>query len=140
MGLLLTLGTVVPPPASAQEPDFVVIVNAENPIETISVIELRRVYMKQSRMWSHGEAMVPVDWVAGSDVRTAFSEQVLNRSVREMAEFWVKEAVTRGATPPPTQRSARSVLRFVASVPGAISYCPPGDVNDKVKVITLTGR
>jgi len=137
IGLLLILWTVVP---SAQAPDFVVIVNPNNPAESISVGELRRVFMKQMRMWPHGDTMVPVDWDARSEIRELFCRQVLNRSVREVGEFWVQQTITQGLTPPSTQRSARAILRFVASVPGAISYVPPGDVNDTVKVISLTGR
>ena len=61
-----------------------------------------------------------------SAIRQVFSRQVLDRSVREMADFWVQQTITQGLTPPSTQRSARAMLRFVASVPGAISYVLPG--------------
>ena len=82
---------------------------------------------------------MPVDWDATSEIRQEFSRQVLNRSVREMAEFWVQQSMTQGLAPPSTQKSARAVLRFVASVPGAISYVPPADVDDTVDVVTITG-
>ena len=62
---------------------------------------------------------------------------MLNRSVREMAEYWVQQSMTQGLTPPSTQRSARAVLRFVASVPGAISYVPPIEVDETVSVVPI---
>ena len=138
VALLALLWTSVP--RAAQEPAFVVIVNRANPIEMISVNELRRIFMKQMRMWNHGETMVPVDWDARSEIRGVFSGQVLNRSVREMGDYWVQQTITQGLTPPSTQRSARAVLRFVASVPGAISYVPPDEADDTVRVIPLTDR
>ena len=101
--------------------------------------ELRRIFMKQTRMWPHAESIVPVDWVATSPLREAFSRQVLARSVREMADFWVQQSVTQGLTPPSTQRSTRALLRFVASVPGAIGYVPDGEADGTVSVITITG-
>ncbi len=107
-------------------------------MKSLSVVELRRIFMKQSRMWPHAEPMVPVDWDSTSYVRQVFSKQVLNRSVREMAEYWVQQSMTQGLTPPSTQRSSRSVLRFVASVPGAISYVPPFDVDDTVSVVKVS--
>jgi ABC-type phosphate transport system substrate-binding protein len=131
--LSATVRTVAPAPA------FVIVVNKANPVKTLTVVELRRIFMKQSRMWPHAEAIVPVDWDATSDIRQEFSQLVLNRSVREMAEFWVQQSMTQGLAPPSTQKSARAVLRFVASVPGAISYVPPGDVDDSVNVIAVTG-
>lgn len=126
--------------AATQQPSsFVIIVNKGNPVKTLTIVELRRIFMKQSRMWPHAEPMVPVDWDGTSPVREMFSRQVLNRSVREMAEYWVQQSMTQGIAPPSTQRSARAVLRFVASVPGAISYVPIAEADDTVHVIKVTG-
>ena len=108
--------------------------NKANPVTTLPVVELRRIFMKQTRMWPHAESVVPVDWDATSPMREAFSRQVLGRSVREMGDFWVQQSVTQGLTPPSTQKSTRAILRFVASVPGAIAYVPAGEVDDTVKV------
>ena len=118
---------------------FVVIVNNANPVRTLSLVELRRIFMKQTRMWPHAESIVPVDWDATSPVREAFSKQVLARSVREMADYWVQQSVTQGLTPPSTQRSTRALLRFVAGVAGAIGYVPPGEADATVSVIKITG-
>ena len=122
---------------STEDVALVIVVNKANPVKTLPLVELRRIFMKQSRMWPHAEPMVPVDWDSTAEVRQTFSKQVLNRSVREMAEYWVQQSMTQGISPPSTQRSARAVLRFVASVPGAISYLPPGEVDDTVNVVVI---
>jgi len=122
-----------------QDAGFAVIVNKANPVKTLAVAELRRIFMKQTRMWPHAESIVPVDWDATSPNREAFSRRVLARSVREMGDYWVQQSVTQGLAPPSTQRSARALLRFIASVPGAIGYVPPGDVDDTVSVVKVTG-
>ena len=133
-GLVMLLWTDTP---STQAPAFVIVVNKANPVKTLPTVELRRIFMKESRMWSHAEPMVPVDWESTAEIRQVFSKQVLNRSVREMAEYWVKQSITQGIAPPSTQRSARAVLRFVASVPGAISYVAPADVDDTVNIVAV---
>ncbi len=125
--------------SSAQAPEFVIIVNKANPVKTLTASDLRRIFLKQSRMWPHAEPMVPVDWNSTSAIRQVFSRKVLNQSVREVAEYWVQQSMTQGLSQPSTQRSARAVLRFVASVPGAISYVSPADVDDTVAVIKVTG-
>ena len=122
-----------------QQPAFVVVVNTANPVRTLTLVELRRIFMKQTRMWPHAESIVPVDWDATSPHREVFSRQVLARSVREMGDYWVQQSVTQGLTPPSTQRSARALLRFIASVPGAIGYLPPGEVDGTVAVVKVTG-
>jgi ABC-type phosphate transport system substrate-binding protein len=124
---------------STQSPLFVVIVNNENPVKTLTVTELRRIFLKQSRMWPHGEPMVPVEWDSTSPLRQVFAKQVLDRTVREMADYWVQQSVTQGISPPSTQRSARAILRFVASVPGAISYVRASEVDDTVSVVKVSG-
>ena len=118
---------------------FRVIVHTSNPVSVLTVAELQRIFRKQTRMWSNGESMVPVDWDATSPVRADFSDKVMRRSVREMAEFWVQQNITQGLTPPTTLKSTRAVLRFVASVPGAIAYVPADEVDDTVKRLEVKG-
>lgn len=136
VAVLILLGTRVP---AVEEPPFVVIVNKENPVTSLAVPELRRIFTKQQRMWPHAESIVPIDWDATSEVRQEFCRRVLGRSVREMAEFWVQQSITQGLSPPSTQKSARAVLRFVANVSGAISYVPPHEVDDSVKTVKVAG-
>ena len=123
--------------ASTEIIPYVVVVNKANPVKSLTALELRRIFMKQSRMWPHGEPMVPVDWDSTHYLRSVFSKNALSRSVREMQEYWVQQSMTQGLTPPSTQRSARAILRFVASVPGAISYVPPSEVDDTVSVVVI---
>ena len=132
----LLLLTTLP---AAQAPRFVMVVNTANPAQSLTVAELRRMFMKQSRLWPHGESVVPVDWDATSPIRQEFSRRVLERSVREMAEFWVQQSITQGIAPPSTLRSGLAISRFVASVPGAISYLPADAMNDSVKPIKIQG-
>jgi ABC-type phosphate transport system substrate-binding protein len=124
---------------AAHAPGFVIVVNRENGVDSLPLADLQRMFRKQMRMWPHGEPVVPVDWDATSEVRQEFSERVLNRSVREMGEFWVQQSITQGLTPPTSLKSSRAILRFVASVPGAIGYVPAADVDDTVKRIDVKG-
>lgn len=125
--------------ALAQEPQIVIIVNKANPTDSLSLAELRRIFMKQTRNWSNGDSVVPVDWDAAADMRKSFSKKVLNRTVTEMTEFWVQQNITAGQNPPSTQKSARALLLFVASVPGAISYVAASDVDSSVKLVKVAG-
>jgi hypothetical protein len=118
---------------------FVIVVNRDNPAPSLSLPEVQQIFRKQTRMWPHGEAVVPVDWDATAEIRQQFSQRVLNRTVREMAEFWVQQNITQGLTPPSTLKSARAILRFVASVPGAIAYVPASEPDDTVKIISVKG-
>jgi ABC-type phosphate transport system substrate-binding protein len=134
---LLAAGWISPPAAALS--GLVIVVHKENPVASLPVTELQRLFRKQTRMWPHGEAVVPVDWDATSAVRQEFSRRVFGRSVREMAEFWVQQNITQGLTPPSTLKSARAMLRFVVNVPGAIAYVPAGQEDETVKRIDIKG-
>ena len=125
-------------PAAAQL-TFRIIVHRDNPVSGLTLPDLQRIFRKQTRMWSNGESMVPVDWDSTSQVRADFSDRVMRRSVREMAEYWVQQNITQGLTPPTTLKSTRAVLRFVASVPGAIAYVPADEMDDTVKRLDVKG-
>jgi ABC-type phosphate transport system substrate-binding protein len=134
---VLLLASVSAP--GAPQLTFRIIVHRDNPVAALTLPELQRIFRKQTRMWPTGESVVPVDWDATSPVRADFSDKVMRRSVREMAEFWVQQNITQGLTPPTTLKSTRAVLRFVASVPGAIAYVPTDEVDDTVKRLDVKG-
>jgi ABC-type phosphate transport system substrate-binding protein len=139
---VLALASTSAPAASAPAAPtatFRIIVHRENPVTSLTIPDLQRIFRKQTRMWPNGESIVPVDWDATSPVREDFSQKVLRRSVREVAEFWVQQSITQGLTPPTTLKSARAILRFVASVPGAIAYAPAHEVDATVKKIDVKG-
>ena len=126
-------------PVSAARPAFIVVVNPVNPTDSLTLAELRRIFMKQQRLWPHGDTIVPVDWDSASELRQTFSQMVLGRSIREMAEYWVQQSVTQGLAPPSSLRSGLAVVRFVATVNGAIGYLPPEAVDRSVKRVRIDG-
>jgi len=131
---------LAPASAPAAAPlTFRIIVHRDNPVIALTLPDLQRIFRKQTRMWPTGESVVPVDWDATSPVRADFSDRVMRRSVREMAEFWVQQNITQGLTPPTTLKSTRAVLRFVACVPGEIAYAPADVVDDRVKRLEVKG-
>jgi len=127
------------PPVSSARPPFTVVVNNANPVDTLTVAELRRIFMKQQRLWAHGDTIVPVDWDAASQMRRVFSQIILGRSVREMAEYWIRQSVTQGLAPPSTLSSDLAVARFVATVPGAIAYLSADAADRSVKRVRIDG-
>lgn len=139
--LFLELGLVIalcqPAPASALDHPLVIVVNKSNNEKTMTLSELARIFKKEKRFWSDREAIVPVDWEATSEVRKSFSKHVLGKSVLEMREFWVQQSMTVGLSAPITQKSTKAILRFVANVPGAISYVPANEVDQSVKTVKV---
>ncbi|MBI1747395.1 MAG: hypothetical protein HYR55_12500 [Acidobacteria bacterium] len=123
----------------AEEPKISVIVNKENSVKALTLPELKRVFLKQTHTWKNGEVCVPIDWGAAAEIRKRFSKKVFNRVPEEMKDYWIQQNVTNGTTPPPVQKSAKAIMKYVANVPGAISYIYSDDVTGNVKVIAVKG-
>ena len=75
LGLALLSAITVAPVAAAGDP-IVVIVNAANPVENLTVGELKKLFMSDRSKWDTGKSVAPVMVVAGAPERTAFLKAV----------------------------------------------------------------
>lgn len=120
----VVLGTTSPP-AAAQVRDaaeFVVVVNAENPLDTIDPDALRRIFLKQSQRWPEGGEALPVDQSAASAVRESFSRSVLRQPQAAINAYWQRQILAGRANPPPVKATDAEVLAFVESDARAVGY------------------
>jgi ABC-type phosphate transport system substrate-binding protein len=137
-GLLLLCSAAA---GAAAEPGFVVIVNAGNPVSTLSREAAARIFLKRLSTWSSGERTKPVDLAAGSATRESFSRQVLGQSAKAIEELWQKQIYSGRDVPPPQKASEAEVIDYVARTPGAIGYVPAGSpLEPRVKAIRITAE
>ncbi len=139
--LLILAGGALPASAqSAAAPDAVaVVVNAAVPTDSISAVEIRRIFLRRERFWRDGSLVAPVNLPATSPVRDLFSRAVLGRSPRQLADFW-NQLYFQGILPPPVLDSERAILLYVARTPGAIGYVTSSllpDPDDRVGYRTV---
>ncbi len=136
----LSLGA---PPASSQLPPgrtlpdsaLVIVGHPGLPADSLTLGQLRRIYLERERFWRGGLPVQPVNLPAGSDVRERFSRAALGRPSRDLAGYWT-DLYFHGTQPPAVLASERAVLLFVERTPGAVGYVrgaalelqPPGQV------------
>ena len=74
--LLLLALSPMPRPAIAQEGEgYVVIVNASNGVRELSQDMVARMFLRKTRSWAGGQAVVPVDQSLVSPLRSSFSRR-----------------------------------------------------------------
>ncbi len=124
------------PPGGGRPADsaLVVIGNAAIPADSVTLAELRRIFMARQRFWRGGLRVQPVNLPAGSELRERFSHAALGRASRELGGYWT-DLYFHGTEPPAVLASERAVLLFVQRTPGAVGYvraaalvAPPGGV------------
>jgi TonB family protein len=116
---------LVGPNPSAQEGGFKVVVNAQNPISSLSSAQLSSLYSRRMKTWDNGEPVQPVHQIP-NPVRDAFSRDVPGSAT-----------VSPGEPPTPAVASDRDVLAYVRLKPGAIGYVSAAASVDGVKVLNL---
>lgn len=144
LGLALLSAITVAPVAAAGDP-IVVIVNAANPVENLTVGELKKLFMSDRSKWDTGKSVAPVMVVAGAPERTAFLKAVCGMSDADFTKYFMQAAFAgKSATPPKEVGSAAAVKAFVGGSPGGIGFVKAGDFHGdgsdgSVKAVKIEG-
>ena len=137
---LLTLALVVAGLASASLADdgnFKVIVNPENPADSIDRDFLRDAYLKKSTEWGDGETIHPIDLAAKFAERDRFTDQVIRKTSSQLRTYWNQQIFSGKGVPPPEADSVAAAIQYVLANKGAIGYIPADADPGKAKVIGI---
>lgn len=120
-------GNLIPSVQAGGDP-IVVIVNSSNPVENLTMGELKKVFLSDRSRWDTGKSVAPVMVSAGSPERTAFLKAVCGMSDGEFGKYFLQAAFTgKSATPPKEVSSSQGVKTTVAASPGAIGFVKAAD-------------
>jgi ABC-type phosphate transport system substrate-binding protein len=117
-----------PKVAQAAGDPIVVIVNQANPVDNLSISELKKLFLSDRSRWDTGKSVAPVILAAGAPERTVFLKIVCGMSDSDFSKYFMQAAFTgKSATPPKEVSSSAALKSFVASSPGAIGFVKAGD-------------
>ena len=128
------------PPADqngSTEP-LAIIVNRSNPVDGLSMLELRRVFLGERKHWANDRRITLVMREPGEPER-----KVILRDVYQMNEDQLKNHFIHGLftgeilVSPKILATPTGVRKFVFNVPGAIGYVRASDLDDTVKVLRI---
>jgi ABC-type phosphate transport system substrate-binding protein len=125
-------------PAAAE--GFQVIVHESSTARDVTKAQLSAVFLKKTTRWPNGAPAVPVDQPDSSPARTAFSKDVLGKSVSAVASYWQQQIFSGREVPPAQKANDAAVLEFVKANPGAVGYVSGGAAPAGVKVLTVVER
>jgi ABC-type phosphate transport system substrate-binding protein len=134
VGLLLT---AIALPSTAAEPGFQVIVHSSNPVTSLSREQVARLFLKKVTAWPSGAAVAAVDLARDEPARATFSQDVLRKSVAEVAAYWQQQIYSGRGVPPPEKRSNADVVAFVEGNEGAIGYVSAAAAVGDARVVRI---
>jgi ABC-type phosphate transport system substrate-binding protein len=140
VGLLLT-AVLLAQPAPPRAAGFVLIVNAENPVDSLSRERVAEMFLKKVVRWEEwdGETLVdPVDQRKGSAVRLLFTREVHQMRPSRINTYWQRLIFSGRGAPPLDLSSDEEVVAFVRQTRGAIGYVSPATrLGTGVKVVRV---
>lgn len=116
---------------------YKIIVNAENPVDSIDRNFLRDGYLKKTSAWGSGDALHPIDLNAKLPARDAFVRQVIRKTPAQLRSYWNQQIFSGKGTPPPALDSIAGVVAYVVADKGAVAYIPASADPGKAKVVTV---
>lgn len=135
-GLSLAAGMLfAAEPAMADDAkDIVIVANKRVPVDSISLGELREIFLKKRTHWKTGVSAIPIHARKGSPLRKEFQAKVLQMSQAEEEDHWKKQMIRFGFPKPP---EFGSPLRAVFRLKGTVSYVYRSDYKEGVAKILL---
>lgn len=125
-------------PTAADE--VAIIVHRSNPVETLTLAELRRIFMFETQSWNHGRkitVMVRENGPARSSALAlicGLSEEQYDRHILFQTFRGTINQGPRGIL------SVSRMMRFVFNAPGAIGYIPADAADGSIKVLRIDGK
>jgi phosphate transport system substrate-binding protein len=140
--LVVALCAAAPRVARAQDAQpLAIVVNKSNPLNEVSLADLRRIYRGQRLRWSNGRRVTLVMRDPGTPEREALLHVLYGVDEEEYRRVFLQAIFAGEAGDAPKMlASPMGVLRFVFNVPGAIGYVRASDADGNVKVLRVDGR
>ncbi|MDH4228416.1 MAG: hypothetical protein OEW11_01565 [Nitrospirota bacterium] len=128
--LCLTMGTLA---AEARAVEVVVITNREAPVDPLTKVQLRNIYLGEITFWGNTR-LTPVTYQHETPLQISFFQQVVGISANAFKTYWIKRIFREGGIPPQRVNSVDEAIRLVGDTPGAVGYVPVGAAADHPKV------
>ena len=127
---------------NAQSEDAAVVVNKQNPVNSISSEELRRMFMGEMKFWNKSNNAVTVIMRApGAPEREVVLKVVFRMSETEYRKYWIGRVNRGEASSAPAEVFASGALQgLVRDIPGAIGVVKTSDVKSAMKVLKVDGH
>ena len=140
--LLASLCFVGAQPLLAQkgDVDVAVVVNADTPVNNLSLVEVRKIFLGDRQYWT---ANIPVVLLMRAPV--ARERDVVLKTIYQMSEsrfkqYWIAKIFrAESASAPKVVYSNDMANELVTAIPGAIAFVDSRDVKPGTKVVRVDG-
>lgn len=118
--------------------DYIIVVNKNAGISTISQSTLRQVFSAEKTAWSNGTDISLVQFTAGSELEKKFTMDVLGMSSDQAKKLYLKKVFAGVLSSPPEEAdNTKEIIRLVKENEGAIGYLPEGSKTEGIVEVPI---
>ncbi len=138
------LFAMIPEPSAVEQntqaDPLAIVVNRSNPVDELSLSELRKVFLGSRSHWPNGRRITIVMRDPGEPERKAILRDVCGMTEDQLKTHFLRGLFTGEIlVSPKVLSSPIGVRKFIFNVPGAIGYLRVRDVDDTIKVLRIDG-
>jgi ABC-type phosphate transport system substrate-binding protein len=135
-----TLGRL-PEPQITTEQNLAIVVSLSNPVESLSMAELRRIFLGERSHWPNGRRITLVMMEPGQPERAVVLRDICQMNETDFNNHFLHGVFTGEVlVSPKTLATPVGVRKFVFNVPGAIGYLRVSDLDSSVKAVRVDER
>jgi len=130
-----------PEPQITTEQNLAIVVSLSNPVENLSMAELRRIFLGERSHWPNGRRITLVMMEPGQPERAVVLRDICQMNETDFNNHFLHGVFTGEVlVSPKTLATPVGVRKFVFNVPGAIGYLRVSDLDSSVKAVRVDER
>ena len=125
----------------ARDTSIAVIVNPRNSTQSISLAELRNIFLGTQQFWKDGTQIVPIVRAPSARERDVLLRRVVHMTDLQFQQYWRKRRLAHKAGHEPIAVVSNGMqMQTVAMESGAIALVGTSDLNGSVKALKVGGH
>jgi ABC-type phosphate transport system substrate-binding protein len=126
--------------ADASSTELAVVVNPQNPVNGLTLAELRRIYMGDQRYWS-SKLQIQLLVRAPGPERDLILKVIYQLNESQYKQYWITKIFRGEASAEPVAVfSNGAAAEGVRGIPGAVACVDPHSVGSGLKVLKIDGK
>ena len=135
--LLLILALQLTAPAGfAAEEQFVVVVNKDNPVNSLKQSAIKKIFLGRQAFWDDGHK-IDVFLLTEKPLQKDFITKMVNKSLRQFKMYWRRELYSGTGVPPHHFDNSQSLKAEVVANSRAIGYINAKELDNSIKPVVI---
>ena len=124
--------------ANAAHAQIAIAVNKDNPVDDISMSELKQIYLGKKTIFPDGKNIALAEY---ADLKETFYDILLDWSVIKMKKHWMGLIFSGTSSSVPKEfKRVEELKDFISKNEGAVAFMDLAEVDKNVKLLTINGR